>query len=79
MSQGPKDSLTQQTVRSEDNPERLQQEKDKVNQANQQKGTLDDQATRYVAIKSGNIRRAGVTQATNLQIQEVQGVSKERY
>ena len=57
----------------------MQQEKDKVNQANQQEGTLDNQTTRYVAIKSGNIRQTGVTQATNLQTREVQGVSEEKY
>ena len=60
MSKGPKESLTQQAERSEDNPEWLQQEKGKVNQANQQEGTLDDQTIRYVSIKSGNIRRTGV-------------------
>ena len=76
MSKGPKESLTQQTERSEDNPEWLQQEKGKVNQANQQEGTLNNQTTRYVAIKSGNIRRTGVMQATNLQTWEVQGVSE---
>ena len=50
-----------------------------MNQANQQEGTLDDQTTRYVAIKSGNIRQTGVTQTTNLQTREVQGVSEEKY
>ena len=61
MSKGPKESLTQQAERSEDNPEWLQQEKDKVNQANQQEGTLDNQTTRYMAIKSGNSRQTRIT------------------
>ena len=52
--------------------------KRKVNQANQEEGTLDDQTIRYVAKRSGNIRQTGVTQATNLQTQEVQGVSEEK-
>ena len=60
-SKGPKESLTQQAERSEDNPEWLQQEKGKVDQANCQKGTLDDQTTGCMSIYSGNIRRTGVT------------------
>ena len=79
MKKGPKKSSTQQAERSEDNPEWLQQEKGKVNQANQQEGTLDNQTIRCVSIKSGKIRQTGVTQATNLQTQEVQGVSEEKY
>ena len=48
MIEWPKKSLNQHVERSEENPERLQQGIGKVNQASQQEGTLEDQATRYV-------------------------------
>ena len=79
MSKWPKKSLNQHVERSEENPERLQQGIGKVNQASQQEGTLEDQATRYVSTRSGSIRRTRAMQTANQQTSEVQGVSERRY
>ena len=77
-SKGSKESLTQQAEGSEDNLKWVRQEKGKVNQTNQQKRILNNQTITYGSIQSGNSRQTGIMQATNLQTQEVQGVSKEK-
>ena len=59
MSRWSKKALNQQVERSEENPEWLQQEIGKVNQASQQEGTLEDQATMNVPTRLGNIKRSG--------------------
>ena len=79
MSKWTKKSLNQHVERSEENPEQLQQGIGKVNQASQQEGTLEDQATMYVSTRSGSIRRTRALQTANQQTREVQGASKGRY
>ena len=69
-SKGLKEPLTQQAKGSEDNL--------KGWQTNHQKRILNNPTITYGSIQSGNSRRTGITQATNLQTQEVQGVSKEK-
>ena len=69
-SKGLKEPLTQQAKGSEDNL--------KGWQTNHQKRILNNPIITYGSIQSGNSRQIGITQATNLQTQEVQGVSKEK-
>ena len=69
-SKGLKEPLTQQAKGSEDNL--------KWWQTNQQKRILNNPTITYGSIQSGNSRQTGIMQATNLQTQEVQGVSKEK-
>ena len=85
MTDQPNKSLDQHFKKKEEILELLQQGISKVNQASQQEGTLEDQATMYVPTRLGSIKQLGsirqtrATRAANQWTLEVQRVSKGIY